>query len=288
MARSVTVHPTAEVHPSAELGEGVEVGALAFVGEGCVVGAGSRLLRGAVLQKFVELGEDNAVGEYSVLGGDPQDRGYDGARPGRVVIGSRNILREHVTINRSTVKESGEGRETRVGSGCMFMAGSHVGHNVWVGDHVVMANAAMLGGHSTIGDRVVLSGACAVHQFCRIGEGVMFRGGAGMGVHVPPFLVVVDINMAVGLNAIGMRRAGIDAEQREQVKRVFRAIYRDHPGARLEDRLRAAEALAPTGAAARFVGFVREAMDAKPPHRRAMVSLRSVRARSGGGDEVDA
>ncbi len=281
--RSVTVHPTAEVHPSAELGEGVEVGALAYVGPGCVVGARTRLLRGAALLRNVEIGESNEVGEYSVFGGNPQDRAYNDARPGRVVIGARNIFREHVTINRPTVKESGEGRETRIGSDCLLMAGAHVGHNVWIGDSVTMANGAMLGGHSSLGDRVVMSGGCAVHQFCRVGEGALFRGGAGMGVHVPPFLVVVDINIAVGLNVIGMRRAGFSAAEREQVKAVFKAIYRDRPGAKLEDRVAAAEALSPEGPSARFVQFVRQMMADKPPHRRAMASLRSVRERAGAG-----
>ncbi len=286
MARSVTVHPTAEVHPSAELGEGVEVGALAYVGEGCVVGAGTRLLRGVVLQKFVEMGESNVVGEYCVLGGDPQDRGYNDARPGRVVIGARNIFREHVTISRSTVKEGGEGRETRIGSECMFMAGSHVGHNAWVEDSVVLANSAMLGGHVTVGARTMISGACGVHQFVRIGEGVMFQGTAGMSQHVPPFLLVRHINEVAGLNVVGLRRAGVSAPEREQVKAVFRAIYRDRPGARLEDRLSAAEAMAPTGAAERFVRFVRATVEDKPPHRRGIASLRSTRGRS--GDEVEA
>lgn len=284
----MTVHPTAEIHPSAELGEGVEIGALAFVGPGCVVGAGSRLLRGAALLRNVELGEANEVGPYSVLGGNPQDRAYNDARPGRVVIGARNIFREYVTISRSTVKESGEGRDTRIGSDCMFMAGSHAGHNALVGDSVTFANGAVLAGHTSVGDRTMLSSGCGVHQFCRVGEGVMFQGIAGMSAHVPPFLVVADINLAVGLNVVGLRRAGFSAEEREQVKAVFRAIYRERRGARLEERLRAAESISPAGPALRFLEFVRATLEDKPPHRRGLVSLRSTRARSGGagGDEA--
>lgn len=276
------VHPTAEVHPSAELGEGVEVGALAYVGPGCVVGAGTRLLRGAVLVKHVELGESNEVGEYAVLGGNPQDRAYNDARPGRVVIGARNVFREYVTISRSTVKESGEGRETRIGSDCLFMVNSHAGHNVWVGDGVTLANGAVLAGHASVGDRTMLSANCGVHQFCRVGEGVMFQGIAGMSMHVPPYVVVAGINIVGGLNVVGMRRAGFSAEEREQVKAVFKAIFRQRLGARLEDRIRAAEAVGPSGPAARFVEFVRATLEDKPPYRRGLVSLRS---RSGVGTE---
>src|SRR3546814_7830727 len=59
----------------------------------------------------------------------------------RLVIGRRNTIREHVTMNPGT---AGGGMETRVGDDCLFMVGAHVAHDCRIGDRVVLANNATL------------------------------------------------------------------------------------------------------------------------------------------------
>jgi UDP-N-acetylglucosamine acyltransferase len=229
------------------------------------------------------MGSGNDVHPYAVLGGDPQDRAMDPLKRNAVIIGNDNIIREHVTIHRGT----GDGAPTRLGSGCMLMACSHIGHNCQVGDRVIMANSVMLAGHVRMGDGCVLGGNVGVHQFVNVGDGVMMQGQAGASSHVPPYTVIAGINGLVGLNAIGLRRnPAFTPEQRAEVKEAFRAVYRLRGGGSLEGTV--LELLErPWGPPAmRFLTFIRDCLREPKPRNRGMCRLRSTRARPAAFEEL--
>ncbi len=199
------IHPTAVVDSGAEIGEGVEIGPYVVVEAGVRIGAGARIHPGAV------------------IGGPPQDFHYRG-EPTFVEIGPETIIREHVTVNRATTP----GGTTRIGARCMLMACSHVGHDCEVGDDVVLANGTLLGGHVQVGDRTRFGGVATVQQFTRIGRIAMIGGAAGLSTDVPPFFMAKSItqNRVVGLNTIGLRRAGISSAARLALRAAFRKLYR--------------------------------------------------------------
>jgi UDP-N-acetylglucosamine acyltransferase len=267
------IHPSARVDPSARIAESawvgpqVVIGPDVIVGPHCRVGAHSVLHARAILVAHTTLGERNQVHPYAVLGGEPQDRSFDPERPGELLIGDLNTFREGVTCHRG----NWNGAPTRIGSGNYLMAQAHVAHNAQVGDHTTLANGACLAGHARLGDRCVMSAFSSVHQFTHVGEGVMFRGHAGASMHVPPFLLIADINRVVGLNAVGLRRhPELTAEDREAVKRVFRALYRQRGASPFEAALAELEQQSLAPAAARFVAFCREALEQTPPRRRGL------------------
>ena len=72
----------------------------------------------------------------------------------------------------------------------------------------------MLGGHVEVGSKAYLGGAVAVHQFCRIGRLAMIGGMARVVRDVPPFVMLDgDTAMVVGLNKVGLRRAGFTGSE---------------------------------------------------------------------------
>ncbi len=250
------------------------MGRNAYVGPHCVLGPNTVLMHNATVLMHTTLGADNTVHPGAVLGGDPQDRAFNPRTPGRLVIGDRNIFREHVTISRST----GEERPTRVGNGCMFMACSHAGHNAIVGDHVVLVNSAVLAGWTEVGDNATLSAFCGVHQFCRIGEGVMFRGGAIATKHIPPFVVITEFNQVAGLNRVGIRRnPNLTPEERDDIRIAYRAFYKGALTRPLNDRLAALESLDLAPAAERFRTFIVECANAEGRFRRGIAGRRPKR-----------
>jgi UDP-N-acetylglucosamine acyltransferase len=105
------------------------------------------------------------------------------------------------------------------------MAHSHVGHNCQVGDHVILANAALLGGHVEVGDRVNLGGNAVVHQFVRIGPLAMMQGGAAISLDLAPYTVSRKENRLAGLNTIGLRRAGLTNEERLELRRLYHLLF---------------------------------------------------------------
>lgn len=268
-----TIHPTAFVDPTSELADDVVIEAGAFVGPRCKIGPRTVIKRAAQVVQDTTLGADNAIYPFCVIGADPQDKGYKADNPGVLLIGDRNIFREHVTIGRSAEYGHGKGHPTRIGSGCFFMNYSHVGHNTVIEDNVVLTNGAAIAGHCHIGEGANLSAYAHVHQFCRVGSLVMIRGAAGISMHVPPFVIIHAVNAVAGINRVGIRRSGkYTAEDRAQIKEIFRIVYRT--GGLINERIAEAEAVATLPGARAFVDAVRAATQDAPPYRRGLVGPR--------------
>ena len=149
------------------------------------------------------IGEASVVFPFASIGHVPQDLKFRG-EPVELVIGARNTIREHTTMNPGT---AGGGGVTRVGDDNLFMMSTHVAHDCIIGSHVIMANNATLGGHCEVGDYVVLGGLAAVHQHVRLGRGAMIGGLAGVAADVIPYgSVLGERAHLAGLNLVGLKR----------------------------------------------------------------------------------
>ncbi len=218
----MNVHPTAVVSPDARLAAGVEVGPYAVVESDTTVGEGTEIRAHAVVKRHTRLGAHNVVHEGAILGGEPQDVGFEDAATS-LVIGDANRIREGVTIHRAAKPDEA----TRVGSECYLMAGAHVGHDCRLGDGVLLANNVALAGHVTIEDRAFLSGGVVVHQFCRIGRLAMLGGNSKVVQDCLPFVITDGVPArARGLNVVGLRRAGIAADDRRALREAYRLLLR--------------------------------------------------------------
>lgn len=220
---SARIHPTAVISPEADLADGVQVGAHVVIEGPVRVGPGCVLRPHAVLCGPLVLGRGNLVCSGAVLGERPQHTKYND-EPTGVEIGDDNIIREGVTIHRGTTASW----TTRVGSGNFLMVNSHVAHDCQVGNQCILANGALLGGHCVLADNVFLSGNSAVHQFVRVGRLVLLSGCSTTTMDIPPFMIQEGRNRVVGVNVIGMRRAGLSADQIQSVRRAFQVIYREN------------------------------------------------------------
>jgi UDP-N-acetylglucosamine acyltransferase len=218
---SPRIHPTAVISPEAELADDVEVGAFVVIDGPVQVGAGCILRPHAQLCGPLTMGRGNVVFSGAILGDAPQHIKYAG-EPTRLEIGDGNVFREHVTIHRGTTHSW----TTRIGSHNFFMAGSHVAHDCTVGDRCILANGALVGGHCTLADSAYLSGNCAVHQFVRIGRLALLSGCSGTTKDIPPFIIQQGIDTVVGVNVIGMRRAGLSNADIDAVRRAYRVLFR--------------------------------------------------------------
>jgi UDP-N-acetylglucosamine acyltransferase len=167
------------------------------------------------------------------------------------LIGNGNRIREYVTIHRA-LSPSGC---TKIGDGNMIMVNAHVAHDCHIGNNTVIVNNVMLAGHITVGDGAYFGGAAGVHQFCRIGRLAMIGGQSHVGQDVPPFVMVDGIsNHIVGLNVVGLRRAGVTRDEMKDLKAAYRVIYRS--GLLWRDMLEVLKNTFPTGPASEFHAFL--------------------------------
>jgi UDP-N-acetylglucosamine acyltransferase len=218
------IHPTAIVAPTARLGEGVAIGSYCIVGPMAQLGDRTRLHPHAIVEGDTWIGTDCEVFPYAVLGTTPQDKKLRaGDAGGKLRIGNHNRIREHTTIHGGT---SFGGGQTVIGDHNMLLVGCHIGHDATVGNHVVFTNGAMAAGHTHIGDRAILGAMVGIHQFARIGELAMVGAGAMVSNDAPPFSMVQgDRAKLVGVNVVGLQRNQYTAEQKSQIKRVFRLLF---------------------------------------------------------------
>lgn len=246
------IHPTAYVDPTAELGQGVEIGPFSLVEAHAQLGDGCRLAARATVKSGVRMGVENQVAEGAVIGGLPQHATPPGP-PGAVEIGDRNLFRENATVHRAMY----EAGATTIGSDCMLMVNAHVAHDCVLEDHVVLTNNVMLGGHVSVGSRAFLGGGTAVHQHCRVGRIAMVGGMARVTQDILPFVTIDGGSGAVvGLNRVGLRRAGMSREEIAQVKEAYRLIYRS--GRSFEERLAMLSESFQEGPAAELEPFLRD------------------------------
>jgi UDP-N-acetylglucosamine acyltransferase len=218
----------ADIDPTAIVAAGARIAASATIGPFCVVGPqaelgeGVQLLSHVVVEGLTSIGEGTVVYPFASLGHRPQDLKYKG-EPSRLVIGRRNQIREHVTMNPGT---EGGGMLTEVGDDGLFMTHSHVAHDCRVGNGVVFANCATLAGHVTVGDFAILGGLSAVHQYVRIGRYVMVGGMTGVENDVIPFATVTGNRAHLsGLNLVGLKRRGYPREDIHALRTAYRLLF---------------------------------------------------------------
>lgn len=220
------IHPTALVASSAQLGDNVCIGPFAIVEDQVVIGNHCTLEAYSMIRTGVIMDDHNHIYPQAVIGGLPQDLGFDPNTETRVKIGNHNTFREAVTVSRAAEA----GQATEIGSHCYFMNNSHVAHDCKVGDHTIFANNVAIAGFVTVGEKVFIGGGTMVHQFCRIGSLTMIAGTIGVTQDIIPYTLVWETPARhYRLNTIGLRRAGIKGKRYQTISDAFRCLRSNRP-----------------------------------------------------------
>jgi UDP-N-acetylglucosamine acyltransferase len=248
---SAQVAPTARIHPEAVIGPGVSIGDFAIVEQDVVIGAATRIEPYVWVKRWTTLGERNEISAGTVLGSDPLDKNFKGGRS-YLRIGNGNIIREHYTISRGTKAES----ETVIGDENYIMTSGHIAHNCVIGNRTVIASCSLMAGYVEVEDQAFVSGSVAAHQFSKIGRLAMVGGGTRVNKDVPPYFMYAGLYVTpVGLNLVGLRRAGFTAADVKVLKLAYKILYRS--GLKLADALQKIEAEIPTEHTLHLVKFIR-------------------------------
>lgn len=162
------IHPTALISPNVVLGTGNVIGP------------------NVVICGPAEIGNDNWIGPGSIIGtpGEYQGRehpvSWEHGSGGSIKIGSRNVIREMVTIHVSA------DTSTSIGDDCYIMSKCYVPHDAVIEDEVKLATTVLLGGYVHVGKAAYIGMGAIVHQRLVIGAGSMVGMGSVVTRHVPP------------------------------------------------------------------------------------------------------
>ena len=216
------IHKTAIVNSKAKIASSANIGPYCVIGANVEIGENVTIHSHVSVSGNTKIGNDNKIYPFASIGNDPQDLKYNGEET-KLIIGDNNKIREYVTINPGT---EGGGGLTKIGNNCLFMISSHVAHDCYVGNNVIIANNVPLGGHVNIEDNVVIGGNSAVQQFTRIGKMAMVGGMTGVLYDVIPYgLSTGNRNTLQGLNLIGLRRAKFDNKEILGLSEAYKEIF---------------------------------------------------------------
>ncbi|MFK5914251.1 MAG: acyl-ACP--UDP-N-acetylglucosamine O-acyltransferase [Woeseiaceae bacterium] len=229
---SNTIHPTAIISDKATLGTGNTIGAFVIIEDDVIIGNDNILLSGVILKSGTRVENSNKIHENAVIGGLPQDLGFEPATPSFVKIGSKNTLREFVTVHRA----SQENEATTLGDENYLMTQVHIGHDCKLANNIIIAPSTGLGGFVTVEEKAFISGGVMVHQFVHIGSLAMLGGNAKITQDVLPYMIC-DGNPAYisGLNKVGLRRSGFNMDDLRALKKAYQLIF--SCDSKLEQRL---------------------------------------------------
>jgi UDP-3-O-[3-hydroxymyristoyl] glucosamine N-acyltransferase len=197
------VHPTAIIDGSVVRGRRISVGAYAvieagvkigddvIIGAGAIIGAGVELGRAChiyprvVIYSGVELGERVVVHAGAVLGADGFGyvRNHASGEYTQFPQQGRLIVEDDVEIGANTTVDRGALEETRLAKGVKIDNLVHIGHNVQVGKHVVIAAQTGISGSSVIGDHAIVGGQVGIGDHAVVGESVILGSGSGVLTH---------------------------------------------------------------------------------------------------------
>ncbi len=215
------IHPTAIVDSNAKIGSDVHLGPFSIIGPHVTIGDKTVLQSHVVIEGEVTIGRGNSIGHGAIIGAPPQDVSFSPERKTKVEIGDGNIIREYCTIHRG----SPDGSATKIGDKNFLMAAAHIGHNCVIGNNVVIANNCLLAGHVRVDDGAFLGGGSTFHQFMHIGRLVMVQGSSAFGKDLPPFVIAAERNHVFGVNVVGLRRAGLSVNDRDEIREAFKLVY---------------------------------------------------------------
>ena len=218
----MAIHPSAVVDANARVPESCTIGPFCLVGADVEIGEHCELVSHVSLTGPTKLGSHNRIHPFAVVGAGPQDLTFKGEQT-RLEIGDHNEIREYVTIHRGTIKGGGL---TKIGSNCLIMAYAHIAHDCFIGDSVIMANAATLAGHVTVEDFAGVGALSPVHQYVRIGKHSYIGGGTVITQDVMPFAKTSSVREvhAYGANSVGLERRGFSKERVRAIQRAFRFL----------------------------------------------------------------
>jgi UDP-N-acetylglucosamine acyltransferase len=215
------IHPSAVIEDGAQIDPSAKIGPFCVVGPDVVLGENVELKSHVVVAGRTDVGDGTVIFPFAVIGEIPQDLKFKGEQSA-LIIGKRNRIREHVTMNVGT---EGGGGVTRIGDDGVFMAGCHIAHDAIIGDRVILVNSVAIAGHCILEDDVIIGGLSGVHQFVRIGRGAIIGALTKVTHDVIPYgLVQAPRGELEGLNLVGLKRRGVARTDITALRAAFQML----------------------------------------------------------------
>jgi UDP-3-O-[3-hydroxymyristoyl] glucosamine N-acyltransferase len=180
LGANVSLGPFVVIGEDSHIGDGTQIGAHTVIGAGCWIGQNCRLHPRVTLYSSVRVGHRVEIHSGAVLGADGFGFAFDGQRYWKFPQAGIVEIGDDVEIGANTTVDRGSLDDTRIGEGVKLDNLVHVGHNVQIGAHTVIAAQTGVSGSSTIGHHVVVGGQVGIADHCTLEDGSIAGAQAGI------------------------------------------------------------------------------------------------------------
>lgn len=194
--RKTNQHPSNRIHETA------------YIEEGAIIGENNHFGPFTYVHSCCVIGSNNRFEGHCSIGTPPEHKSHHlrPSNPG-VLIGNNVVIKEFVTINRGT------NRQTIIQDNVWMLRGSHAGHDSLVMYGAVISCNVMIGGHSVVMDNANVGLGSVIHQHRCIGSFCMIGMGSVVTKSVKPFMIAYGNPAKVSrVNEVGMLRGGFTKE----------------------------------------------------------------------------
>jgi len=180
VAEGVSIGPYAVIGEDAHIGAGTQIGAHAVIGAGCWIGENCRIHPRVTLYANVRVGHRVEIHAGAVIGAEGfgyafgEGKYWKFPQAGIVEIGDDVEIGANATIDRGSLND------TRIAEGVKLDNLVHVGHNVQIGAHTVVAAQTGISGSSVLGHHVVVGGQVGIADHCTLEDGAVAGAQAGI------------------------------------------------------------------------------------------------------------
>jgi len=195
------IHSTAIIELGAEIGDGNYIGPFTYISKRVRVGNNCRIYNSSI----------GLPGEHP---NEHEDQG------GLVIIENNVEIREYVTINTPIFTD-----RTYLERGCYLMAKSHVGHDAYLKERVVLHTGAIIGGHSTIGKYCYMGLNCSTHPFADLGDYCIIGANGVYKGKSPAAIVWAGVPCKpLKVNTVGLERHVDESEKIDLIRAANRFL----------------------------------------------------------------
>jgi len=191
---SAIVHATAHLDPSVIVDEGAIVRANVHVGPNTIIGAGAvvgpnvvigrncHLYPNVTIYAGTTIADRVVVHAGAVLGSDGFGYVRDRAtgRYEKFPQIGRLVIEDDVEIGANSTLDRGALDETRIRRGTKIDNLVHIGHNVHIGEDVVIAAQTGLSGSAVVENNVIIGGQVGIADHVRIEQGAILGAQSGI------------------------------------------------------------------------------------------------------------
>ena len=180
LSDGVAIGPYAVIAADAHIGKGTQIGPHCVVGAGCWIGEYCRIHPRVTLYAGCRIGHRAEIHAGAVIGADGFGYAFGDGRYWKFPQAGIVEIADDVEIGANATIDRGSLDDTRIADGVKLDNLVHVGHNVQIGAHTVVAAQTGISGSSKLGHHVVVGGQVGIADHCTLQDACIAGAQAGI------------------------------------------------------------------------------------------------------------